>query len=136
MFHLSRSRMLRTTAHRNYWRLPRSRVRKLFVTVMNQGFVSLTWHRTGQPVGSVKIDEAFEKLVKEKLLQASGIFPVSKIDYAARKMILTDFQLVKAEFGGDDLAALNAISIEVPGLSSNETCPAASIRFGKMVIPV
>ncbi|OCL09960.1 hypothetical protein AOQ84DRAFT_402945 [Glonium stellatum] len=90
----------------------------------------------GAAIGSVQIDESFEKEATERLeftsYDENGI-DASKIRSTAEYMAKTHFQSIKMNFGKDDVETLPEIALRVPGLRQSYSNPDARIREGRMI---
>ncbi|KAF8244163.1 hypothetical protein K440DRAFT_663685 [Wilcoxina mikolae CBS 423.85] len=88
----------------------------------------------GDIAGSVKIDEAFNELVRSRLKLIENLSPE---ELARIADTMTDevgyFQSVKHNVGKDELTLLSVISIEVPELGQSYSHAQAQIIDGKMM---
>jgi hypothetical protein len=90
---------------------------------------------TGQAIGSVLIDEGFQKEVEERLnlidLKIKNQCGLSK--YAAQDMTKNSFEWFKVKFREKIQTLLNEISIRVPGLRQDFNHANAKISQGRMI---
>jgi len=102
-------------------------------------YENLPDHFTGprslhQAIGSVQIDEAFQREVEERLKlipREGGIPHIPK--YAANEMAKMSFQDIKRNFGTSEVRSLKEFKFVVPGLPSNFTNTEAKIEKGRMI---
>ncbi|PGH18554.1 hypothetical protein AJ79_00333 [Helicocarpus griseus UAMH5409] len=88
----------------------------------------------GTPIGSVRIDQAFQSLVENRLKHIdfeSGDTRWSPM-YAARDLTKGNFQAIKKSFGNQLESALDKIALRVPGLKGYHA-PEAGFENGRIV---
>ena len=86
---------------------------------------------TGDTAGSVKIDEAFKRLVRSRLQHIDGLTQ----EYQERIISKTTraFQSIKHGFGEPEVDLLPKIGIEIPVLEPLRDYKEARIEGGKMM---
>ena len=85
-------------------------------------------------IGSIQIDEAFQREVKKRLELIRGKDGVPHIlRYAAGEMTRGEFQHIKSSFGAPKVSRVRQYKLAVPGLPSEFSNLDAKIEDGRMI---
>ena len=87
-----------------------------------------------EAIGSVLIDEAFQRKVEERLRLIPGEHGIFRmVESVANEMVRGRFQDIKHEFGTTQVKTFKTFNLRVPDLSNDFTDEKAGIEYGRMV---